>query len=51
MLCFAVDYCKAIESISLDRKNDLRQFKLVEDEWAIMEELRDTLKVCDVMLM
>ena len=47
MLYFALEYRVAIESITSDRKNDLRQFELVEDEWVIVEELRDMLKVCD----
>jgi hypothetical protein len=48
MLCFTIQYRKAIEEMTFDRKNDLRQFELVEKEWAIVEELRDTLKVCDL---
>ena len=46
MLSFAVEYRKAIESMTSDRKNDLRQYKLDEDEWNIAEELCDTLEVC-----
>jgi hypothetical protein len=45
MLCFAIQYHKAIEEIILDCKNDLQQFKLLEEEWEIAEELRDMLKV------
>jgi hypothetical protein len=47
MLYFALEYRAAIESITSDRKNNLRQFELVEDEWVIVKELQDTLKVCD----
>ena len=47
MLCFALEYRAAIENITSDRKNNLRQFELQEDEWTIAEELRDVLKVCD----
>jgi hypothetical protein len=47
MLCFAIQYCKAIEDMTSDRTNDLRRFELVEEEWAIAEELRDMLKVSD----
>ena len=49
MLAFAVEYRKAIEKITSDRKNDLRQFELSGEEWVIAEELRDILKVRDTM--
>ena len=39
MLCFAIQYRKAIEDMTSDWTNDLRQFELVEEEWAIAEEL------------
>ncbi len=45
MLCFAIEYRKAIENLTSERKNDLRQFELTEDEWAIAEQLSDMLKV------
>lgn len=45
MLRFSVEYRKAIEEITSDRKNDLRQFELSEDEWSIVEELKGTLEV------
>lgn len=45
MLSFALEYRKAIEMLTCDRKNDLRQFELSEDEWEIVRELSDTLKV------
>jgi len=48
MLCFAIGYCKAIENITSDHKNDLQQFELTEDEWVIAKQLRDTLKVHDL---
>jgi hypothetical protein len=51
MLSFSVKYRKAIEVMTSERKNDLRQFELEEEEWAIAEELGNTLmvRVCDVM--
>lgn len=49
MLAFAVEYRKAIEKITSDRKNDLRQFAVSGEEWDIAEELRDILKVRDTM--
>jgi len=48
MLCFAILYWKAIESITLDHGNDLWQFELSEEEWAIAQEVCDVLNVCDV---
>jgi hypothetical protein len=45
MLCFSIEYRKAIENMTSERKNDLRQYELDEDEWVIAEELSDTLKV------
>ena len=45
MLCFSITYRKAIEAMTSERKNDLRQFELEEEEWAIAEELGNTLKV------
>jgi hypothetical protein len=48
MLCFAVEHCRAIESVMSDCKNDLRQFELDEDEWLIVNQLKNTLKVRDI---
>ena len=49
MLAFAIEYRKAIEKITSDRRNDLQQFELSGEEWVIAEELRDILKVRDSM--
>jgi hypothetical protein len=48
MLSFTILYQKAIENVTSDRRNDLRQFELSEEEWAIAQEVCDTLKVRDV---
>jgi len=45
MLDFAMEYRKALESMTSDRKNDLQQFELSEEEWVIAEGLRDTLNI------
>jgi hypothetical protein len=45
MLSFVVKYRKAIELLTSERKNDLRQYELMEAEWVIASELCDTLKV------
>lgn len=49
MLYFAVENRAAIEALTLDRKNDLRQFEL-EEEWDVAEELMDTLEVHDAIV-
>jgi hypothetical protein len=46
MLDFALQYRKAIDSISGERELELRQFELSASEWKIAEQLRDVLKVC-----
>ena len=48
MLSFAIEYREAIESMTADRKSDLRKFELAEEEWVIAEEVRDTLKACNM---
>ena len=45
MLKFACTYHEAIDKITDDRSMKLREFELKDDEWKIVEELRDTLKV------
>ena len=45
MLKFACTYREAIDKITDDRSMKLREFELKDDEWKIVEELRDTLKV------
>ena len=48
-LSFATEYREAIESMTADRKNDLRKFELAEEEWVIAEEVCNTLKACDMV--
>jgi hypothetical protein len=45
MLDFAVVHCKALDLLTQDHANGLRDFKLSEGEWKIVGELRDALKV------
>ena len=47
MLCFAVEYRKAIEVLTSERKNDLCQFELDEEEWGVAAELINMLEVHD----
>ena len=46
MLKFACTYREAIDKITDDRSMKLRDYELKDGEWKIIEELRDTLKVC-----
>ena len=45
MLKFATIYCEPIDKITDDRSMKLRDYELKDDEWKIVEELRDCLKV------
>jgi len=45
MLSFAVEYRKAIEYVTSDRKNNLRKYELKDNKWKIAEELKEMLKV------
>ena len=51
MLSFSVKYRKVIEVMTSEWKNELCQFELEEEEWAIAEELGNILmvRVCDVL--
>ena len=46
MLKFACTYREAIDKITDERAMKLREYELKDDEWKIIEELRDSLKVC-----
>jgi hypothetical protein len=48
MLDFALEYRKAIDVLTADRQNELRNYELSEREWTIAKQLRDILKVSDV---
>jgi hypothetical protein len=45
MLNFAIDYRTALDAMTSNRDLNLRKYELEDDEWAIAEHLRDTLKV------
>jgi len=45
MVDFALDHRKPIEVVTQKRSLGLREFKLSDEEWAILEELRKVLKV------
>ena len=46
MLKFAYTYRDVINKITDDRSMKLRDYELKDHEWKIVEELRDSLKVC-----
>jgi hypothetical protein len=46
MLDFAMLYRKPLDLLSGERGNELRQFELKEEEWRLVAQLRDALKVC-----
>jgi hypothetical protein len=48
MLNFALEYRKAVDILTADRKNELREYELSEREWTIAGQLCDILKVSDV---
>jgi hypothetical protein len=46
MLSFALDFCLAIDSMTVKCDLDLQKYELSPAEWGITKELRDVLKVC-----
>ena len=46
MLDFAVEHITAIDTITGDREMKLRQYELNEDDWEMVCQLQDVLKVC-----
>jgi hypothetical protein len=45
MLKFALEYKEAIKIVTSDLKNDLRKYELNDEEWGLVGELANTLKV------
>ena len=46
MLKFAFAYSEPINRITSERSMKIRQFELNDQEWTIVEQLRDCLKAC-----
>ena len=44
MLVFALEYHEAIDRITRDR--EMRKYELLEEEWELVQQLCDVLKVC-----
>lgn len=45
MLVFAVDYRKVIDRIAGEKDMGLRDYEMDDEEWEIVQQLRDVLKV------
>ena len=45
MLKFVLEYKEAIKMFTLDLKNDLHKFKLNDEEWGLVKELSNMLRV------
>ena len=45
MLQFALEYCKVIDTVTAERKNDLHKLELCDREWEIVDQLSCVLKV------
>ena len=50
VLNFALEYREAIDKFTGDRAMDIRNLELDEEEWELVKQLRDVLKVCDCHL-
>ncbi|KAF9541913.1 hypothetical protein CPC08DRAFT_650423 [Agrocybe pediades] len=44
MLEFILEYRKVIERFTADRKNDIRELELFDDEWEVVKQLSEVLK-------
>jgi hypothetical protein len=49
MLDSAIRFKAAVKDITSEQDNNLRDYELSRDEWAVLEELRDALKVSRVL--
>lgn len=47
MLSFLVTYREAYDEITANRETNLRDYELSEEEWKILKDLSEVLKVCD----
>ena len=45
MLTFTLEYCHVVEKFVADRKNNLRELELSENEWIIVAQLSEVLMV------
>jgi hypothetical protein len=47
MLKFALSYRDVIDKITSERSLELRKYELGENEWELVKQVRDCLRVCD----
>ena len=45
LLTMALNYREAVDTITANRRLGLRQLELSEEEWVMLDQLRDVLKV------
>ena len=50
MLSVAIDYRAAVDRLCAQRDSGLRAYELSEREWGILQNLRDVLKVRDLLV-
>ena len=50
MLKFAYSYCEDIDKITAERAMKLRGYELLESEWETVKQLRDCLKVHELII-
>ena len=48
MLVCGNEYRVALDIITSDRTMDLRKFEMSQEEWAVLEQLQEVLKVCSL---
>lgn len=50
MLAFAVEYKEPIMEFTSNLKLNTRKYELDAEEWVLVEQVRDVLKVCRIMI-
>ena len=49
MLTFAYDYKDTLNKITALREMKLRDYEIEPEEWEVVKQLRDLLKVCSIL--
>ena len=50
MLTFVLEYRPVVEKFTADRKNEIRELELSEEEWVIVTQLNNILMVCGCVI-
>ena len=50
MLTFVLEYRTVVEKFTADRKNEIRELELSEEEWVIVTQLNNVLMVCGCVI-